>query len=432
MVQRLPAKVTAATEFSLQRLISWARKGSWSLVDQWLFSGANLISSILLARWLAVDEYGAYALVFSIFLFFNSIYSALVTEPMLVLGAGRLQKDLPQYIEFLLQSHVLISLTGTALLLLVVAGFYFFRQQTLLDPSLWVAGGLFFLLLPWLLRRLFYLKARADLAALSSALYFVFFVGAVLLLRLWGTLSSSFAFGAMAAAGLFSCLPFASFFQAMRPAKSAKREGQFTQFATAQWSYAKWSLPSAILIWIPLNIFYLLIPYASGLQGAASFKAISNLINPLIQSNGALTVLLLPQLSRVYFDTGKSKLLEYTRALALVFLAASLVYLIFLFLFGPGLIQLLYGAQYQGLASLMPWVGLLPPVAGLAMIFASSLRAMERPNEIFKSYVFGAVVAMTIGALLTVYGTVPGAIAGQILAHLAIASYLGRFLLAKR
>ena len=41
--------------------LSWLKKGSLAVLDQGLFSGANFVVNILLARWLTPEEYGAFA-----------------------------------------------------------------------------------------------------------------------------------------------------------------------------------------------------------------------------------------------------------------------------------------------------------------------------------------------------------------------------------
>ena len=50
------------------RAIAWAGRLSLAVVDQGLISGSNFALGIVLARWMAPAEYGAYALAFSIFL----------------------------------------------------------------------------------------------------------------------------------------------------------------------------------------------------------------------------------------------------------------------------------------------------------------------------------------------------------------------------
>ena len=56
---------TAADLYLQQR--SLLHKGFLAVLDQGLISGSNFLLSILLARWLRADQYGAYALSFAIF-----------------------------------------------------------------------------------------------------------------------------------------------------------------------------------------------------------------------------------------------------------------------------------------------------------------------------------------------------------------------------
>ena len=50
---------------------TWLQKGLYAVLDQGLISGSNFLLTILLARWLAPEQYGAYALSFAIFVFFS-------------------------------------------------------------------------------------------------------------------------------------------------------------------------------------------------------------------------------------------------------------------------------------------------------------------------------------------------------------------------
>ncbi len=404
----------------------WLQRGSWGLADQWFFSGANFIANILLARWLPMEEYGAFALAFSIFLFVLSVHSALLTEPMLVLGSGRLKGHLRAYLKFLLQGHMLISLLGMALFLLALPHVFSAPQVVLSETMMWMALSLPILLLPWLLRRFFNLKSRTDLAAISSAIYMAVFLCGILLAEGLTNLSGQTAFMAMGLASLVSCLPFLPFSKTITDEEPRKH---FTGYLNVQWAYAKWSVPSAIAIWVSLNFVYLLIPYFYSLQETALFKAASNLVNPLIQSNQALAVLLLPQLSHVYFEEGKSHLMTQLRAMVFIFLGASILYLALLVAFGPNLVRLLFGEQYIELTDIIPWAASLPIFVSLTAVFASGLRAMEQPDKVFTSYILGAITTVTFGAWLTAQGSVSGALAGQGLAHLVMATLLSFYII---
>jgi O-antigen/teichoic acid export membrane protein len=266
-------------------------------------------------------------------------------------------------------------------------------------------------------------QARADKAAICSLIYIASLVLGASLLYLWDALTSHSAFGLMAGASLISSLPFLPFFVALK--SNPGKKDNFRVMLADQWAYAKWSGPSSILLWIPLNVFYLVVPYAGGLQSTAAFKALSNLINPLVQSNQALTILMLPKLSRLFATDDRPRVLRYMRSLSVLFLAASVFYWLTLVIFRREILQLLYAQQYTHLADILPFVGLVPIFMGLTSILASGLRAMEQPNRVFGGYMAGAMTALIIGVTFSLFGGITGAFLGQALAYIAMAIVLG-------
>src|SRR5690348_2243243 len=68
-----------------------ARSGQylWAGLDQGMFSFANFIMNVFLARALSPSEYGVFAVGQSLFLFIVGFQNALIIEPMSVLGAHK-------------------------------------------------------------------------------------------------------------------------------------------------------------------------------------------------------------------------------------------------------------------------------------------------------------------------------------------------------
>ena len=89
-------------DLSSAHLVHWGKKGGLTLLDQGLFSGANFLVNILLARWLAPEEYGAFAVAYSIFLLLAAFHTAVLTEPMMIFGAGKYVDKFPKYLGILL------------------------------------------------------------------------------------------------------------------------------------------------------------------------------------------------------------------------------------------------------------------------------------------------------------------------------------------
>ena len=64
--------------------LRWGVRGTLSVFDQAAFAGSHFLISILFARWLSAEDYGAYALVYSFFFLAANFHNALILEPMSV------------------------------------------------------------------------------------------------------------------------------------------------------------------------------------------------------------------------------------------------------------------------------------------------------------------------------------------------------------
>lgn len=403
------------------RIRQWGSKAALTLADQGLFSGATFMASILLARWLPAEAYGAFALSFSIFLILASLHTSLLTEPMLVLGAARFQAQFRAYLGFLLIGHAAISMAGALLLALAAWLLGLNGSAQVAEALLGVGLAAPLILLPWLLRRAFYIEARPGWAAAASTLYLLATLGGLLALHAYGLLSPLAAYLVLGAASLLVSILL---IVVLRPARP--RRADSAEMLRSQWSYARWSSLSAILIWVPLNIFYVAIPYAAGLAGAAALRALANLLTPLTQSTQAIIVLLLPPLSRLHQEQGQRALARRVRSILLTFLALSALYWIALALFRGELLGLLYANQYSDLAALLPLAGLIPVVMGASSVLGSGLRAMEAPQRVVRAYVWAAAFAASGGIWATLQFGVAGALIGQGLTYLVMAILLGR------
>src|ERR1700688_469500 len=96
---------TVAPPVQLQEKLTWIRKGTTAVADQGLLSGSSFLISVFLARQLPAEEYGAYALAFSIFLFISSFHNGLLLEPMSVFGPASYPDRLRSYLRTLFGLH---------------------------------------------------------------------------------------------------------------------------------------------------------------------------------------------------------------------------------------------------------------------------------------------------------------------------------------
>lgn len=394
------------------RLASLLRKGSLAVADQALFSGANFLVNVLLARDLAPEEYGAYSLAYAWFLLFAALHQSLLIEPMMIFGAGKYFEQFPRYLLLLIGIHTLL-LAPLGLFVWGVAALfgrlYFSAARGAFEG---MALATTMILLFWLLRRVFYILMKPGWAVISSTLYLVALGASVGGLAVNHALTPATGFLAMGLAGLL-----VSGLVLWRVAPRRAPGGASTTLravAADHWRYGRWALCSAVASWFPSNIYYVLLSAWLGLQGAAGLRALTNLIMPVIQGVTALNMLMLPILVRDLRSGGIPKMNQTMAVYLKVQGAGCAAYLLVLWLFRDHVFQLVYGGryrQYEGWPLLL--AGALPIANCIYSVLGNALRAMERPDRMLLAFLGSSAAAALFGIPLTAGLGVSGALLGN-------------------
>jgi len=399
---------------SLTAWLPWVGKGSLAILDQGLFASSNFLLNVLLARWLAPADYGAFALAYSVFLLLGILHTALLTEPMLVFGPGKYRERFPEYLGILLRGHFAVMLPGAALLAggAFLLGWAYSPAVERAFLALAIAAP--FILLLWLLRRAFYARLNPGWAAVGGLVFLLILLASALALRAAGRLTPATGFLTMGAGSLIGCLLLLVL---LRPTL-ATDSSSIRAVAADHWRYGKWVAAAAGPTWVTDNVYYLVLPAWVGLAEAGALKALLNLAMPALHSIGALGVLLLPILVRDR-DFGGLHAMNRTIKLSLaLFLLGSACYLALLWGFRLQIFHFLYAGKYAAYAAWpMVLLGLLPFVQSVPVVLGGALRALERPNLAFWSCVGGSALALALGVPLASSLGVGGALVGLVASY---------------
>jgi O-antigen/teichoic acid export membrane protein len=411
---------------SLTAWMPWVGKGSFALLDQGLFAGGNFIGNILLARWLTPDEYGAFAVAFSVFLLLGVFHTAILTEPMLVFGPGRYRERFPEYLGILLRAHFSLMVPGG--LILVGAAFLLGRvySPSIERALLGLALAAPFILLQWLVRRAFYVRLQPGWAAAGGGLYILFLPVCIYALRAMERLSPVTAFLGMALGSLVVSLVLLIPLNPRGP--GVHKNPTVSMVADDHWRYGRWAMATAGLGWFPTEIYFVLLPAWVGLEEAGALKALVNLAMPVLLGISALSMLLLPVLS-MQFEEGKKQSMISTLWFSFgLFFLGSGAYLSLLLGLRGAIFQLLYSGKYHEFAGWpLVLVGLWPFGQAITGVLSSALRALQRPDYVFWSSVAGGAATLLLGIPLAWRLGVGGALAGGVLAFLARGGFLLSF-----
>jgi O-antigen/teichoic acid export membrane protein len=391
----------------------WTTRGFWAVVDQALFAVSNLIINVLLARWLSPREYGAFVTAYVVLLLIAVAHSALIVEPMLVLGPSKYAGRFGEYLKLLLRLQWKFGGLAAGALLLIGAVQYALGASDMGATFIGLACAAPFIFLSWLARRACYVERRPVMAALGGALYlFIAGVGAVLLFAL-GLLTS------MAAQLLMGVASCAAAFLTLRliagPHAPATKTIDTRALWTEHWTFLRWSGAAGLLYFSQGLVFYLLLPLFSSLEASAALRAMTNFVMPILQSDGALATLIMPELARARGLQRFSRIVNWSRRL---FALEGLLCWLVVAIFRHDLVRLAYGDRYSGYADLLIVLGALPLVASRVNVLGAALRALGRVQHAFWASLGAATAALVVGfSTMTTFGAF-GAVSAMIVADL--------------
>jgi O-antigen/teichoic acid export membrane protein len=386
-------------------------QGLWAVTDQGLFALTNFTVSVLLARWLSPTDYGAFAVAFSVLLFMGTVHTALLTEPMLILGPSRFREHTAAYVRRLSTLHfALTSVMGVALLL-TVAGL------TVLQSPLRAAATLAALavsapaiLFLWLVRRACYIESRPRLAAASALVYAVLVPAGMVLLTQVGVLTAASGVMTMGLSGLVVAI-----WLMLRLTRSGAEPTTLIsrpEVTRAHWTYGRWALGSGLLSWVPSNAVVLALPLWHSLDDAGALRVATTLMLPVLHVQGALGPLFMPTLVRARLS---GKLRSSAVAMGSLFLALSAFYAPVILIFGSWFAQLLFGTRYPIDGTTLWLLAAIPLVSAVSGVAGAVLRAVERPDRVLRTYVAATAVTLLVGLPLVFAYGVDGALASLLL-----------------
>lgn len=394
-------------------------KAGISIADQAIISGAGFALHVVLARWLAPNDFGIFAIVFSVFLFLSGLHNALILEPVSVLASAQNQGQLRDCITHSIWLHIILSV-GLSLLLLCSSLGLIMLQNPMGEPLAGLAFSGPLILLFWLLRRACYLDGRAHLAMHASLLYSLFlFVG------LWAMqdaeaaspLTAILALGISSAAASIVLLLLLGI--NMKTLLFGCSREVVTSLLLKHWKYGKWVVGSSFVHWAGTAGYVPLIGSLLGFSEAGTLRAIQNVILPLQQILAGLANLWLPLNAKLLIEHGKQSLKHNTHKMIIGTLIFSGFYLLVIVTFSKPITMLLYGSgRYEQFEWLNYYLAIFAIIGVIGQGLSISLKALQRPDCVFYSQVGAAIMTATAGSFLVWTWRLEGAAIGLILSAL--------------
>ena len=395
----------------------WLRRSGAAMVDQGSFAASSFALNVLLARWLAPGDYGAFVTAYATLTLLGTVHTAFVTDPLLLLGPGKYRAVLEEYWPAVVRGHWLLSATLSLALMVVVVALRWGVGADVLPILLPLALVAPFVLYQWLARRVCYAVSRPDVAAQGGVLYLVLLLGGAYALQQTGWLWPTTALVALAVASLGSAQWILLRLRLPRPSDPGAR-GTWRAVVADHWSYGRWATLSLPLGWVRRDGYVIMVSALAGLEAAGTLRAVLNLLMPLVHAGTALAAVALPALARIAdgrtFERG-------ARIAMLLAGSVGVVYGLLTFAFGAQLLSWLYAGRYDTDMGMIAAFSLMAVAIAVVRALDTVLKARNEVRMVFVGSLIAALTLAVIGAPAIVRWQVTGAAGSMAVSYYAAA-----------
>lgn len=395
----------------------------FSLADQALAVGGIFLVNVAVARTQTKEEYGMFALSYSIFMFLSSIHNAAILEPYTVYGSGRYRERFSAYLRLMTRGNVLLGMLLSGMVLFGSLLIWWIAPQHASRAFVGLGLTVGVLLSGLFLRRTFYVRRQPALAARAS---FVFFI--TVAFALWAairvhTLDSFSAFLILALGWIVAGVGYARkllFSHALEP--FVEREPEYWAL---HWKYSRWVLITAFVYQLTAQGYYWLLAGFLSVKDVGQLRALYNLVAPVDQIFIALCYLILPAMAARHATKGMGDLLSLWKRFELAILAGSGLFVIGVRIWGTQLMHLLYAGKFDGLGPMLFTLAFVPLLMTTGNTMALVLNATEKPKFVLYGYLASGVATFGLGMPLVVHLGLRGAVYGMLLSAFVFSAAIG-------
>jgi O-antigen/teichoic acid export membrane protein len=389
----------------------------YSFADQAFAVGGGFLANVALARSQSKEDYGLFALWYSVFTFLSGLHNAAILQPYTVYASGRYRENFSEYLRLTARSNTVLSAALTGLLLSCCLVFHWVRPQWLSPALLGLAIAVGFLLSGIFLRRAFYVQQRPDLAAKSSFAFFVVLLTGLWLLGRAHELDSFTVFLLMAVGWIVAGVLFARKLQFGKP---TQRFGEIVPGHWGEhWNYAKWILATAFVFQLTTQGYYWLLGGLLSAREVGELRAMYILVGPVDQVFIAISYIIVPALAAHYASHRMKSFFSLWRRFTLATIVVTGLFALAVRITGRSVVHFLYGGKYDDLVPYFFALGFLPLIMWIGTTMAQAFYGAEKPKFVFWAYVGSGAATICLGIPLVTHFALWGAVYGMLLSSAA-------------
>jgi O-antigen/teichoic acid export membrane protein len=400
---------------------------AYSFADQALAVGGTFLANVMLARTQTKQEYGMFALSYSVFTFLAALHNSAILEPCTVYGSGRYRNRFSEYLRLMVRINAFVALLLTVAVLLVCLVLYWAAPQYLSRALLGLGVTVGVLLSGTFLRRVFYLQRQPAFAAEASLICFVTVACTLWLATRAQVLNGFSVFVILALGWIAAGLGLGRKLALGHPAPSFldSEPGYWSK----HWKYSKWVLATAFVFQFATQGYYWIVAGFLSIKDVAGLRAIYMIVAPIDQVFIALGFLVIPALATRYTSKKRENFLSFSKRYGLAVVSLTTLFALAVRVLGRPAIHILYAGKFDDLTPALFTLSLYPLLMGIGSALSNALNAMEKPRLVFCGYVLSSAATFLGGIPLVAHFGLRGAVYGMLLSASVYTLSLAAFFL---
>lgn len=383
---------------------------NWALADQAMVSGVNFFTGILLARYLGIEEFGRFTLVWMTVLFVNSIHHATIISPMMSLGPKQPEAEAPTYFGAIIIQQIVFS---CVVFFLLFVGFWLsgvvFPEWMTENLALPLAAAAFAFQLQDFLRRYFFTRGRAAEAFANDAIRYLGQIVVLIWLFMYfqEEMDSARVLWVIAITAALATASGAFFVERIEV-----NAATLSTIVSRHWHFSKWLTASALMQWTTGNLFIIMAGALLGSVAVGALKAAQNIIGITHILFMGLENIVPASASRKLHVEGKKALRDYLKRVALFGSGATATIAVIAAAAPELWLRLAFGLEYQGYGYLLQCYAAIYVLISFGLPLVFGLRAVEHSRAIFWSFLWATLFSVIVVFPMTKYLGLAGVMSG--------------------
>lgn len=393
---------------------------NWALFDQGMVSGVNFLTGLLLARFLGLEAFGQFTLVWLTVLFLNSIQSAMISSPMMTIGPKQSNQDESIYYRCVLYQQVVFSIVSFILLFIGLSIANYIKpewqlQALVLPVSL---AGTFFQFQDFL-RRYFFCRKKPQFAFYNDVLSYL---GQLIVLVILFYLSDISIINVILVIALTSFIAIVAGIFLIDKQIVTLVELRYS--VARHWHFSMWSTLNVVVQWASANLVFIITGSILGSAAVGILKAAQNIMAITHILFQAMENFVPMKASSIYSKMGLKAFEQYINNVVILGGGFTVLIAIFTSYFSVELLTIIYGEQFKDNTSVLRWFSIIYVFMFLGVVYRIALRTVESTKTIFYSQVLSALFTLVFAYPLTKNYGLTGSLIALLIVYVSVFTFL--------